>query len=330
MPNSTLLKVDGNAWSVAKDVENQIKGLKTSRDIVSSLGLNYTVSAHNVKTDIEEPVPNYWGMYRDDTNKFLGISVCETPNVIQNVDTFDSVESMIDDSTFTPVCADSYNEGRQFWGCFKFDDSFDVLGDTIDQYFIIVNDHLKPNGNVSVISTPVRIACMNAMSFALSRSTLKFTIPAIVDDTQKSTIAASIENAYSRTAKAIKKSSEKLAKTKISKDGIQRILDDLFPYIEESADGTTNHDRANAFVNSQREAFLTCLSADNLENFNGTAYQVYNALTDFATHYYRNGDKGFSLENRMTVIPGMNSQAATNGAKVTKFLKSVDSFALAA
>lgn len=330
MPNSTLIKVDGNAWSVAKSVENQIRDLKASSDIVSSLGLDYTVSAHNVKTDIEEPVPNYWAMYRDDSNKFLGISVCENPQVIQNSDTFSSIESLICDGSFAPVCADSFNEGRQFWGCFKLDDSFGVLGDQIDQYFIVVNDHLKPNGDVTVISTPVRIACMNAMSFALSRSTLKFSIPAIVDSDQQKTIAASIENAYTRTINAIKKSSEKLANTKISKEGIQKILDDLFPYIEETSEGTTNHDRANAFVNSQREAFLTCLSADNLQNFNGTAYQVYNALTDFTTHYYRNGDKGFNLENRMTLIPGMLGSSSTNGAKVTKFLKNIDKFALAA
>lgn len=269
-------------------------------------------------------------MYRDDTNQFLGITTCETPNIVQNVDTFQSIESLISNGYFTPTCVDSYDNGSKLWGSFAYSDSFSVLGDTFDQYFIVVNDHLRPDGNVTVINTPVRIACMNAMSFALNRSTLKFSIPAIVDNNQLDTMAATIQNAYDRTTKAIEKSATSLVNKKINKDGIQKLLDDLFPYIPETEEGTTNHDRANAFVNAQREAFLTCMSADNLQNFNGTAYQVYNALTDFAMHYYRNGGKGFDLATRMTVIPGMNSQAATNGAKVTKFLKNVDRFALAA
>lgn len=328
MSTNTLLRVDGNAWSVAGEVKEAIRRLTTSEGIVTKLGLNYTVSAHDVKTDIEEPVPGYWGMYRDDTTSFLGIVKTENPNIVQNVDTFQSVEPLIKDGILKPECADSYMGGSKMWGCFKFNDPFTVLDDEFTQYFIIANDHLKPNGKVQVISSPVRIACMNALGSALNKSTMKFQIPAIVDESQLPSISETILNAYTRTIEGLTKSANSLIDIKINESGIQKILDDLFSYIESSE--STNHDRANQAVDEQRQCFITCVNADNLQNFKGTAYGIYNALVDYAQHFYTNYDKGNSLENRMTLIPGMNPEATTNNLKVAKFLKNVDKFSLAA
>ena len=86
MPTNTLLKVEGTAWSVEKPIEEALKGKTNSEDIITSLGLDYTVSAHHVKTDIEEPVPGFYGMYRDDSNTFLGIVKSANPIITQNVD----------------------------------------------------------------------------------------------------------------------------------------------------------------------------------------------------------------------------------------------------
>ena len=103
-------------------------------------------------------------------------------------------------------------------------------------------------------------------------------------------------------------------------------MDELFPYIEETEEKTTNHDRANQAVAMQREAFLTCLNADNISNYQGTMYGVFNALTDYSQHMYRNSDKAFDLGHRMTLLPGMNPEATTEALKVSKFLKNMKSF----
>ena len=326
MSTGTLLKVEGTAWSVSKDIEEALKDVKTSDGIVTPLGLDYTVSAHNVKTDIEEPVPGYFGMYRDDTETFLGIVKSNEPKVIQNIDTFRSIEPLMKDGTLTPLVADSYLGGQQLFGCFQFNDTFKVLDDEFNHYFIIVNNHLKPDGNVTVINTPVRIACMNAMSSALKRAGLKFKIPALITGGDYSIISNTIMNAYERTIKAMQKSADEMVNMQISRVGIQKLLDELFPYIEETEEGTTNHDRANQTVDMQREAFVTCLNADNLANYQGTMWQVFNALTDYSTHYFRNADKAFDLQHRMTLLPGMNPEATTEALKVSKFVNNMSSF----
>lgn len=324
MSTSTLLKVEGTAWSVAKDIEEALQSKTSSRDIVESLGLDYTVSAHHMKTDIDEPVSGISAIYRDDEQKFLGCVNTGTPNLVQNVDTFSSLEPMLEDGTLRPLVADTYNGGRQMWGCMEYTKTFDVLGDSFKHYFIVVNNHLKPDGNVTVINTPVRIACMNAMSSALKRATLKFKIPAVVDEANRPVVAKAVADAYERSVRAIRKTAEDLVEIKVDRRTIDKILDELFPFIPETEEGSTNHDRANNTVQLQREAFVNCLNADNLTNFTGTAYQVFNALTDYATHYFRNSDKAFDLNHRMTLMPGMNPEATTELLKVSKFMNNLD------
>lgn len=326
MSTNTLLKVEGTAWSVSSDIEMALKDKVSSEDIVSSLGLDYTVSAHNVKTDIEEPVKGYYGMYRDDMQSFLGIVKTDEPKIIQNVDTFKPIEPLIEDGILTPLVADSYLGGQQLFGCFEFNESYQVLDDTFNHYFIVVNNHLRPDGSLSIINTPVRIACMNAMSSALRKSNLKFKIPGFIASGDYSMISNSIMNAYERTVAYMKNTAESLVETKISRDGINKLLDELFPYIEETEGKTTNHDRANQTIEMQREAFTECLAADNLSNYQGTMWQVFNALTDYGTHYFKNADKAFDLQHRMTLIPGMNPEASTEMLKVSKFLNNVKHF----
>lgn len=326
MSTNPLLKVEGTAWAVSSDIEEALKDVKSSEEIITKLGLDYQVSAHHVKTDIEEPVQGFYGMYRDDTQKFLGIVKSNEPKITQNVDTFKSIEPLMEDGTLTPLVADSYLGGQQLFGCFQFNDTFRVLDDEFNHYFIIVNNHLRPDGNVTVINTPVRIACMNAMSSALKRAGLKFKIPAVIESGGYSMISNSIMNAYERTVRSIQKSADEMVNMQVSRVGIQKILDELFPYVEETEEGTTNHDRANQAVEMQREAFVGCLAADNLANYQGTMWQVFNALTDYTTHYFRNADKAFDLQHRMTLLPGMNPEATTEALKVSKFVNNMSVF----
>lgn len=326
MSTSTLLRVEGTAWSVANKIEEGLAGKTNSEDIVRSLGLDYTVSAHNMKTDIEEPVQGYWAMYRDDTNKFLGPVKSANPIVTQNVDAFKPFEPLMEDGTLKPLVADSYLDGQQLFGCFELNNSFKVLDDQFKQYFIVLNNHLKPDGNLTIINTPVRIACLNAMSAALGRANLKFKVPAAIPEGDATIISTSIMNAFNRTVKKLQSEADRLVNTKISRKGIDTILDELFPFIEETEEQTTNHTRANQAVEAQREAFTHCLNESNLANYQGTAYQIFNALTDYTTHYFRTPEKGFDLEHRMTLLPGMNPEATTESLKVTKFLNNLDKF----
>lgn len=329
MATNSLLKVEGTAWAVSNDIENKISAFTSSNEIMTALGLDYTISAHELKTDIDEPVPDFWAMYRDDTNALLGPVKASNPIITQNVDSFNSLENMMTSGTISPVVADSYEGGRSVFGCFKLNEEFSIFDDTFNYYFIAINDHLKPDGNILIINTPVRMACMNTLSYALSRSTLRTKIPASVPAENVEIISDTLMNAYNHTSKELEKSANRMASMKVSRQNIEKILDELFPYYETTED-ENKHERANQTVTLQREAFMECMKADNISNYNGTMYQVFNALTDYCTHYFKNANKGFDLTSRMTLLPGFDPTVTTESLKVSKFLNNINKFAEAA
>lgn len=65
--------------------------------------------------------------------------------------------------------------------------------------------------------------------------------------------------------------------------------------------------------------FIECMGADNLGNYRGTQYQIFNALTDFSQHYSRDAEFGLDLEKRMNMLPG--SGVESPASVVTKFMK---------
>lgn len=328
MSTNSLIRVEGAAWSVASDITKEIRRLKTSEGIVKKVGLDYTVSPHHLKTDIDEPVPNFWAIYRDDSETYLGAVKSADPTLIQNVDTFCNIEPLIKEDILKPVLVDTYAGGRQIFGTFEVKETFDILGDTFTNYFVIVNDHLKPDGNLKVISTPIRMACMNAMSSALRRANMVFSVPGSPNEAIHSSIAETILTAHKDAVENMASSANKMADIKINQKVIDKIMDELFPYMDDDLE-STSHARANATVARQREAFVTCMNADNLQNFKNTMYQVYNALTDYSQHVF-SSEKGFDLQHRMTILPGMNPEATTDSLKVAKFLKNMESYAKAA
>lgn len=328
MSTNSLIRVEGAAWSVASDVTKDIRRLKTSEGIVKKLSLDYTVSPHHLKTDIDEPVPDFWAIYRDDTEQYLGAVKSANPVLIQNVDTFANIEPLIKEEILRPTIVDTYAGGRQIFGTFEVKETFDILGDTFTNYMIVVNDHMKPNGNLKVISTPLRMACMNAMSSALTRSNMVFTIPGIVDESMLPHISETILNAHKNAVENMAATANNMVDIKINQNVINKIMDELFPYLDDDLE-STSHARANATVERQREAFVACMNADNLQNFKGTMYQVFNALTDYSQHVF-SSEKGFDLQHRMTILPGINPEATTDSLKVSKFLKNMKSYAKAA
>lgn len=97
--------VGGTAWQHESEVKEKIKDIKTSEEFAKVLNLDYTVSAHTVQTDLQHPVPDYYGIYRDDKRDFLGIAKSSKdtdPVIIQNVDTFKSIEPMLQSGILTP------------------------------------------------------------------------------------------------------------------------------------------------------------------------------------------------------------------------------------
>ena len=335
--STSILKVEGAAWSQSAEVEKALQGLTTSRSIVETLDLDYNHQLVTLHTEYDAPVPNFWAVYRDGETEgskpiYLGATKSNNPRPIANVDTFEILEPLMDSGTLRPVCADTYQGGRKMWGCFEVSDSRIIRGEEFKQYLIVINDHMKPNGHVQIVSSPLRMACMNSFSHILSNSSLRFSVP--VYSTSPDYIAQILENSWNKTFSDVSKRVEKLNKLRYTKEQLELILDELFPYIAEAEDGVTRHARANAAVDQEREVFLTqCMNSPDIDAYKGRMYQIYNAITDYTQHYFRTDgrtNRAFDSDYRISLIPGVDPMATTASGKVVKFLKLVDKFAQAA
>lgn len=290
---------------------------KSSEEIIAGAKLDWTVSAIPVKTDLHDHVHNYHAVYREDTNDIFGLVKAARPRLVQNAESFKALDSLIDSQIDVETAA-SLGGGETIFGCFKIRDQYKVLDDEIDHYYVVVNDHLKVDGKVTVLNTPVRVVCQNTLSHALHKNFYKIRIPIVSDDGANLEIANRVFNSAGDSVRNLQKRAEKMVAAKVDREYVEKVLDQLFPYATIGSD--IEYSKANEAVSMMRETFLTeCMGADNLGNYRGTVYQIFNALTDYTQHYYKSVDKVYDLNHRMKLLPGIGLESEPN--KVAKFLE---------
>lgn len=291
---------------------------KTSKEIIEGASLDWGVTSTPVKTAIHDEIPEHHVIYRTDNNDVFGVIKSKRPVCVQNADSFNAFETLIEDGSLEVTTAASLGIGDRVFGCFELHDTYKVLDDDIQHYFVVLNDHLKADGKVTVLNTPIRVVCQNTLSAALSNTSYKARIPISSDMNVNKNIASRIMEVMRQAQDSLRSKCKDLYDQKITRDDMEKILDELFPYMK--AEGNISHERTNLNTSIMRETFLTqCMGADNLGNYRGTALQVFNALTDFTQHYYKDASKGYDLNYRMNQLPGVGQP--TEPDKVQKFLK---------
>ena len=292
----------------------------TSEDIIKAADLDWTVGALKMYTDLHESILGYHAIYRENDRSVIGVVNNPHPKLIQNSDSFNLINSLLGHQV--DVETSGHVDGlRNIFGCFKIHAEYKLYDDDIDQYIVIYNDHLKVDGKVTILYTPVRVICQNTLSYALSNNFYKVRIPVSEDLHINQNLCLSVMNGASNAIKGLQRRSDKYLKVKTDHDFKEKFLDEIFPYVE--ADDESMHDKANEAVEVARETFESmCLGADNLGNYNNTAYQYFQAITDFGQHYFKNADKAYDLTYRMSLLPGMSSGNQSDIIKkAVKFLE---------
>lgn len=310
----TLLYVGETPWH---GLGTRYESAPTSaEEIIKGAHLDWTVAADTMMTEHHDKVQNYHAIYREDNNQVLGVVNKQYPRLVQNTDAFTAFDNLIGSDVSVETAA-SLGLGEKIFGCFKINEKYKVVDDEIEHYLVVFNDHLKADGKITILNTPVRVVCQNTLSAALQNNLLKYRISCSHDEAINESLAKHVLEAAERSKKMLQDEAETLLSRKVSREDVEKILDELFPYIK--VDGESEHNRANERTAMIRETFLTkCMGADNLANYRGTHYQVFNALTDFTQHYFKNTEDGLDLESRMKLLPGSGAESAS--AKVSKFL----------
>lgn len=297
----------------------------TPHEIVRAAQLDWRVNVDKMYSGLFPDIPNYYAVYREDNSAVLGVVNKSRPMLVQNINAFNAFEDLIGKEVSIETAA-SLGKGEKIFGCFAIDSEFTVLGDEVKHYFVVVNEHLKADGKVTILNTPIRVVCQNTLSQALSKNDAIMRIPISDSSVYNAELARKIIAGADNSIEMLNKKAEKLATQKVSDKYVDTVLDELFPFVVSSGDESL-HEKANQKVAMVRESFMNeCMDADNLGNFRGTKWQIFNALADFTQHAHKNINKAYDLDYRMTLVPGLASSESPI-MLVNKYLKIMDKIA---
>lgn len=297
----------------------------TPHEIVRAAQMDWRVNTDKMFSALYPNIPNYYAVYREDNSDILGVINKARPQLVQNIDAFNAFEDLIGKEVTVETAA-SLGKGEKIFGCFEIKSEFTVLGDEVKHYFVVVNEHLKADGKVTILNTPIRVVCQNTLSQALSKNDAIMRIPISDSSHYNSELARQIIAGADHSIKMLNYKAEKLATQKVSDRYVETVLDELFPFVVSSGDESL-HEKANQKVEMMRESFMNeCMDADDVQNFKGSKWWIFNALTNFTQHAHKNVDKAYDLDYRMTLVPGLASSESPI-MLVNKYLKIMDKIA---
>lgn len=293
-------------------------------EIVNKAKLNWEVTSLPMSTERDAQVAGYHALYREDTKTLLGVVNKRIPTIVQNIDMFRAFDYLLGNAVDVDT-ASSFDGGINVFGSFKIREQYKVLDDDIDHYFVVVNDHLKPDGKISILNTPVRVVCQNTLELAMHKNFYHLRMPVGDDAGINRSVSQSIIASAGDAILNLQKRSEEMYKKKVDLGYVDKVMDELFPFPQVD-DETVLHTKTIENVEIMRDTFKSqCLDADNLNNYRNTQLWVFQALADYYQHYHKKADNAYDLGYRMKKLSGVGTPAEQN--PVVKFLKIADALA---
>ena len=157
------------------------EGALSSQEAIVKAGLDWTVSTRPIatfqegnNTDVSSliDVEDFWATVRDTDDSVLGV-VGNRYTPIQNLECFDFLDTVLDDSTAKYETAGSLYGGKVVWMMINLGKDVVVGEDRTVPYLLMTNSH---DGSTAIkgVTTPIRVVCSNTLKLALNNSTTGF------------------------------------------------------------------------------------------------------------------------------------------------------------
>lgn len=277
-----------------------IVNAKSYDGVLAQAGLNWTVSAHPVYTEVngkQIEVPGSNIIVREADEKPLGI-VSDKYKIVNNADAFAFTESIFNSKEIEFIRGGSYRGGSSTWLEAKITGEYSILGDDVDCYLIFMNSH-DGTGSVKCMIVPERIACSNALNIPLRAQSRHWRCVHSGDPMKKIDEAREILLAGSSYMNALNRECEMLQSIKISDSQVMQFINRLFPINDEMSDKQKEN------LESRRGQLLSVfLSKEDLFEFGSTGYKFISAVADYADHNVGRNTKNSNINRYMYIANG--------------------------
>lgn len=233
---------------------------------------------------------------RDDKETALGVTGVRY-KVFQNRSMCDFVVELLGQGAKV-VTGGVLSGGQDVWLLLQ-NPSIDILGDEIESYILVTNNHCGKN-SFRALFTPVRVVCKNTLAAAISGAKQSYNIRHTTNLMARVAEAKHVLGLCTSYTDTLKEYGETAVNIKISDAEVKYFLDKLFPVDEKAKNKELQEKRAE----ENKEAFYVCYAAPDIAKFQGTAWGVFNAMADLVDHSLPHKDTADFSENNFMRIAG--------------------------
>jgi phage/plasmid-like protein (TIGR03299 family) len=259
------------------------KGALTSAEAIEKAGLDWTVSLNPLFVGVTdaggeefpEEVPNFFATVRDMDNGILGV-VGNRYVPIQNIECFDFIDTVVDDSDAMFETAGSLHNGRIVWMLLNLNKSVQVDEDITHNYLLLTNSH-DGSSSLKGLTTPIRVVCANTLRMALGDMRNSFSFRHTKNLTGKVAQARSILTQSYNYVDAFQLEMEKLLDTEITNDRYKEIMDTVLPIPEPTQENV----KAVTRISNIRGEITTLFNKPEFETQKNTAWALINATSNY-------------------------------------------------
>lgn len=234
-------------------------------------GLDWTVKPEKVYAENGKNIPWAVANVRDSDGKVLGL-VSPRYKIVQNRDAFSFTDNLIGEDARYETAGSLFG-GSKVWLLARLPDAV-VAGDVVAPYLCFTNTH-DGSGAIKACITPVRVVCNNTLNIALKEAVRTWSTRHIGSVESKMEEAQSTLMLANEYMEALAVKADEYANTTISRERLATIIDKLFPIEEDMSERAKNN------MVKLQDRFIVAYRMPDIKKFEGTAWGVINAASDF-------------------------------------------------
>ena len=274
-----------------------------SHEMLTAAHLDWSVSKRPIFDQNGKPIPDYYASTRDDSGKVLGI-VKGRYGIIQNHESFDFLDSLMQDGLMRYESAGALFGGRVVWVLGRMPSVDEVIpGDNLLRYIMFQTSH---DGSLKLTACPtaVRVVCHNTVR-AASNTEIKMQLRHTTNVKERLGLVRQWLSQYDSKFTLFRDHSRLIAGRKVEMADIKTYLTTLFPEPKEKGRGYTLWDNKLTQILTNLE-----VEAKEVRGYTPTLWNLLNAVTQHVDHQstFRASDDLRRRENRLSgLITGLQS-----------------------
>ena len=265
-----MLSVKERPWH---GIGTVVEDAPTSDEAIKMAKLDWKVKQYQVNAN-GIVLPGYYANIRTDANIPLGV-VKERYKIVQNNEAFDFVDDIVksDEVECRYETAGSLWNGKRIFLLVKLPNQ-NLLGDDVENYLFFTNSH---DGTSSLMAgiTNVRVVCNNTLQLAMKEAKRVWRCRHTLNIKDKQLQAKESLGFAVKYLDDMGKVAEELVAKKIDEE---RFFRELFATKKLA---TMNEKNREEVVTRMH---LIYNEKDDLQNFKGTAWGMYNAIADYCSN----------------------------------------------